>query len=190
MKKIIASLFIIGLMAGIGIGVTRAYFSNEGTNTGNIFAAGTLDLKLSDTDETAQDNIAASWVGSNMAPGGPAVLGSLTLKNTGTIQGNHLEITTGNNCDDPSGDMDKYLEITSLLYDGGSILGTVSNSNGNGWKDLDDLEAAGLDNLTLTDFGNHTLSMEVKLNENIDDNYQGKSCSSIFTFTLNQHSSQ
>lgn len=46
MKKILISLSIIGVVATIAIGVTVALFSDTETSTGNIFVAGTMDLKV------------------------------------------------------------------------------------------------------------------------------------------------
>jgi predicted ribosomally synthesized peptide with SipW-like signal peptide len=46
MKKILASLMVIALVAGlVGAGMS-AYFSDTETSTGNTFTAGTLDLQL------------------------------------------------------------------------------------------------------------------------------------------------
>jgi len=45
-KRIIISLSVIGLVAAIAIGGTIAYFSDTETSTGNLFAAGSIDLKI------------------------------------------------------------------------------------------------------------------------------------------------
>jgi len=46
MKKILISLSIIGAVAAIVSGVTYALFNDTETSTGNIFVAGTMDLKV------------------------------------------------------------------------------------------------------------------------------------------------
>lgn len=46
MKKIILSVSIIAIVATIAIGVTVALFNDTETSAGNIFVAGTLDLKV------------------------------------------------------------------------------------------------------------------------------------------------
>lgn len=46
MKKIIISLAIIGIVSAIGIGATISYFNDTETSSGNIFTAGSLDLKV------------------------------------------------------------------------------------------------------------------------------------------------
>lgn len=55
MKRIIISLSIIGVVAAIGIGATIAYFNDVETSTGNIFTAGTLDLKVDHVKQTYND---------------------------------------------------------------------------------------------------------------------------------------
>ena len=48
-KKLIISLSIIGVVAVAAIGATVAYYNDTETSTGNIFTAGTLDLKVDHT---------------------------------------------------------------------------------------------------------------------------------------------
>jgi len=54
-KKLIISLSIIGVVAAVAIGATYAYFNVTQTSTGNIFTAGTMDLKIDHTLETYND---------------------------------------------------------------------------------------------------------------------------------------
>jgi len=81
-----------------------------------------------------------------------------------------------------------------MSYDGPSILASVPDANGNGIKDLDDLESVsdGMQIGALTDFAplNHTLSMTVQLHSSADISYQGDNISTIFTATLHQNASQ
>jgi len=46
MRKILISLSIIGAVAAVATGVTIALFNDTETSTGNIFTAGTMDLKV------------------------------------------------------------------------------------------------------------------------------------------------
>jgi spore coat-associated protein N len=49
-KKILTSVFMIGLLAfGLGWG-TYSYFSDTETSTGNVFTAGTINIKIGDND--------------------------------------------------------------------------------------------------------------------------------------------
>jgi len=52
MKKIILSLTIISIVAAIAIGGTIAYFNDTETSTGNIFTAGSIDLKVDHVKQT------------------------------------------------------------------------------------------------------------------------------------------
>jgi predicted ribosomally synthesized peptide with SipW-like signal peptide len=45
-KKLLISLSIIGVVAAVAIGATIAYYNDVETSTGNIFVAGTMDLKV------------------------------------------------------------------------------------------------------------------------------------------------
>jgi len=51
-KKILISLSVIGLVAAVAIGGTIAYFNDTETSTGNIFVAGSIDLKVDHLAQT------------------------------------------------------------------------------------------------------------------------------------------
>ena len=51
-KKIIISLGIIGVVTAVVIGGTIAYFNDTETSTGNIFVAGSIDLKVDHLAQT------------------------------------------------------------------------------------------------------------------------------------------
>jgi len=51
-KKIIISLTVIGIVAAIAIGGTIAYFNDTETSSGNIFTAGSIDLKVDHLAQT------------------------------------------------------------------------------------------------------------------------------------------
>jgi predicted ribosomally synthesized peptide with SipW-like signal peptide len=81
-KKILASIFVIGMLAlAMGWG-TYSYFSDTETSSGNKFTAGTLDLKVNGND----DPLVAVITVENVEPGdfGSKVI---TLKNEGTLDG-------------------------------------------------------------------------------------------------------
>ncbi|KKR79431.1 MAG: hypothetical protein UU73_C0002G0066 [Candidatus Daviesbacteria bacterium GW2011_GWA1_41_61] len=189
-KIVLSSASILASLAIISV-ATFAYFSNQGTSNDNVFAAGTLDLKLSDnTPETDQDNVTASFGGTNLAPGA-SVSGQLRLKNTGSIAASHAEVALVNTNSDITNPLDKVLELTTLDYGGVSVLSQVINNNGNGWTDLDDLKSSGLDNLALTDLNtNHNLDLTVTFRSDAGNEYQGDSVDSDWTVTLNQDASQ
>jgi predicted ribosomally synthesized peptide with SipW-like signal peptide len=195
-RKIAASLVSTGIMMSLVVGATFAYFSNSGTSSDNSFSTGTLDLKLTDSNETAQDTVTAS-LGGTLAPGECTGVQTLSVKNTGTVNADHLQVTVANTITDTSNnaspDMDSYLRINSLAYDSSSVVGQIAGSNGNGYADLEDWAADvdGIDNLALTDLNtNHTLSIDVCLDDSAPNSIQEDSVSTTVNVLLNQHSSQ
>jgi hypothetical protein len=68
----------------------------------------------------------------------------------------------------------------------------VTDANGNGIKDLDDLETMELDDLALTDLAvDHPLAMTVRFNPVLTvGEHQGDSATTTLTVTLNQVASQ
>lgn len=74
MKKIIISLSVIGAVAAIVIGATGAFFSDTETSSGNVFTAGTLDLKV--------DHLFASYDG-NQCTGNCVPIGNNLVLNGG-----------------------------------------------------------------------------------------------------------
>lgn len=195
-KRILFSLVSIGTMALLVGSATYAYFSNSGTSTGNTFSTGTLDLKLSDSNETALDSVTASF-GSTLSPGTCTGNQTLSFRNEGTVVANHAEVAIANvvtdTNNDATPDMDSFLRINSLTYDSTDVSGQITDANLNGYKDLSDWEASltALDNLALTDLNvNHSLVMDICLDNTAGNPIQGDSISSTFTVTLNQNSSQ
>lgn len=190
-KKILLSSVSILASLALATGATFAFFSDEGTSNNNVFATGSLDLKLSDdTPETDLDSVTASFGGTALVPG-QAVSGQLRLKNSGTIAANHAEVAVVNTNSDGTNPLDQALELTTLNYDGSSVLSQVANANANGYKDLDDLEASGLDNLALTNLAtNHPLDLTVTFRSDAGNQYQGDNVDSDWTITLNQDASQ
>jgi len=84
-RRILASLLVIAVVAGLVGASTWAYFSDVETSEDNTFTAGTLDLVLSDDNETDQDGVTATWVSpGNWAPG-EEVAATLRMKNVGSI---------------------------------------------------------------------------------------------------------
>ena len=198
-KKLILGLLgilIVGSVVAVG---TRAYFSQQGEVKSNVFSTGTLALKLSDSDEFDSDETTATW---NIVAGGPGdeVSGTVNIKNTGSIVADHIEITAVNTVTESdiapgsTADvaLDTVLEITVLTYDGVDVLSQVTDANGNGIKDLDDLEAVTLDDLALTDLNvDHPLAMTIRFEPVLTvGEHQGDSATTTLTVTLNQHSSQ
>ncbi len=194
-KKIAMSAMSIVTALALAGGATFAFFSDEGTSSDNIFSAGTLDLKLSDdTPETDQDSVTASFGGLALGPNECTTTQQLRVKNSGSVNANHAEIAVANAVTDVPDDsapldMDAYLLLDLFQYDGGNI--SIPDSNLNGFADLDDLEANGVDNLALTDLGpNHNIDLRICLHSTAPNEVQGDSVDSDWTITLNQDASQ
>ncbi len=125
MKKILLSLAVIAIVGVGAIGATKAFFSSTANATGNVFTAGTLNLRIAKDSagtpingwETSQN---ASWNFSNMAPGGTPSVSSVWLKNTGSIDGSSLGITAANT--ESHGGFEKQARITELSLGGSNLL--------------------------------------------------------------------
>lgn len=117
MKKILASFAVIG-MVGAGVaGLTGAYFSDTAASTGNTFSAGTLNLQLTDNNETTPvESVTASFGGANLYPGqdlGTADI--MQLHNSGNVNAHHANLTVSL----PAGygsDLARNLIFTSLRF--------------------------------------------------------------------------
>lgn len=142
MKKILISLLSLILVIGlVGLGVF-AYFSDTETSSGNVFTAGTLDLKVD-----GQDGISQKIYLTNLEPGdtGRSVIG---LKNIGTL-GNYLTLSGGwplaeADGTEPTGfefthdvsanEFASTIHITLMVY--------AVDSNDNGQLDQEEIDAA------------------------------------------------
>jgi spore coat-associated protein N len=211
---ILAVILAVGMVGGV-----FAYFTDAETSTGNVLAAGTLDLKISDEDEHPErDGVSTTWSMTNMIPGvsfcGPKHIACI---NSGTIQGNHLEIRFTNEINDEpdvESDTDKFsdpedlarwIEIIDISYTEAVFTGRLAklwpdghklvDANGNGFLDLDDLtqpaNAAALDNLAPPVLGGQTdFSMTLYFNEGATNDIQGDTLTTTITFILNQSATQ
>jgi len=189
-KKIALSLLsIVSALAIVG-GATFAFFSDSGTSTQNVFSSGTLDLKLSDdTPEIIQDDVTASFGASDLAPGDCTEAQELRLRNSGTVNGNHVDITASNS----DGTFAAFLRIDSLTYDSVDVTGNITENGGDGNSFLDLVDwtndSDGLHNLGLTDLDtDHPLSIVVCLDESAGNSEQGGSDTLNLTATLRQQS--
>lgn len=142
MQKIITSLSIVAIVAGLALGVTGAYFSDVETSTGNTFTAGTLDMALSDWSASilssgpgsqASANGGASFTFGDVAPG-DEVKAVITLDNSGGTIGAEsvlLDVSASNSdntCVEPENhvfggtngcniyDMKDHIFVTGMSY--------------------------------------------------------------------------
>jgi len=209
-KRFLLSMLAIFLVIGLAGTGAFAWFSDTETSTGNTFIAGTFDLKVSDWDQGLGDGVSYTWTMSDMQPGittvGPF---DVVLQNSGSIAANHVEISFSHSINDlpdvesdtnknsTPGEMARWIEITSCTYTGVTLYSTLTNANGNGFLDLEDVtlpaNAAALDNLPPplpNNGGSRTFSMALKFNSGATNDIQGDTLTTTVTFTLNQSSSQ
>lgn len=94
MKRTLTAIALIGIVALLAGAGTYAYFSDTETSTGNIFTAGTMDLKLSHSSTGPwTDGVTATWTLSDMKPGDETALARVFFKNFGSVSSSTMTIT-------------------------------------------------------------------------------------------------
>ncbi len=190
MKKILGLTIAFMLLIGMGGIGTWAYFQDTETVTGNVLAAGTLDLKTNDVDGVTQTLYA-----SNLKPG-DSVSGSITLKNAGTVSGSTLDLVfsyvenddiTPNPPNMTADETAAVIEVTTLDYGGSSLLGSVSDGNSNLYIDIEDLKNADLTGQTGIDASaTKDFTITVQFRGDASHDFQSDGINITITFTLNQ----
>jgi len=190
MKRILGFTVVFILLIGMaGIG-TWAYFSDTETSTANTFSAGTLDLKTDDIDGVSQTLLAT-----NMAPGDTVGPETITLKNAGSVAGSSLDLSfsyvenddSANPADMSADASAAMIELTTLNYDGSSLLGSVSDNNSNSYKDVEDLKNADLSGQSgIAASASKDFEIAVELKSTTDTAFQADGITVRMTFTLNQ----
>ncbi len=129
MKKIIISLAVIGIVAGITLGITGAFWTDQGVSENQSFVSGNLNLRLSNdgTSGSWDDNVTQTWDVQNMTPGGTPYVSTLYMKNNGSVNADYLKFTLKNT--PTPGGMDKKMRITQLDYAGKSLLTGGAGTN-------------------------------------------------------------
>lgn len=207
-RQFLSSAVVTGVTAaGAGAG-TYAYLQDTEESSNNTIAMGTLDLIVSDGDEGFGDGVSGTWTASNMKPG-DTVWGNLSLQNDGSLEADYVELSfdyeetesagpNGSNEADTAPDtadgMAKQFEVITLGYDSGNILRNLSDANGNGRVDVDDLvaseNAGAMDGLTAppaANGGTEALVLELKfVDEPSNNRYQGDTLDITVTMALHQ----
>ncbi|OGO31544.1 MAG: hypothetical protein A2Z29_10740 [Chloroflexi bacterium RBG_16_56_11] len=172
------------------IGVTRSSLVDTEDASGNQAAVGALDLKTNDIDGVSQTLYATS-----MLPGNTIGPSTIQLRNAGSINGSSLDIafsyvendgnpnSVNKNANDTAGTM----EVTTLNYGGSSLLGSVSDANSNGYKDVYDLANAALSGLSgLNVSSTKNFEITVQLRSDTGTDFKADGITLTMTFTLNQ----
>ncbi len=189
MKRILGLTIAFMLLISMGGIGTWAYFQDTETSTGNVLAAGTLDLKTDDADGVTQTLYA-----SNLKPG-DIVPGSIALKNTGSVAGSSVDLvfTYGENDTSPNPSpmtadaTAAVIEVTTLTLEGYDLLGGVSDGNSNLYIDIEDLKNANVSDPTGIDAsGTKAFIITVQLRADTSGDFQYDGINITMTFTLNQ----
>ena len=190
-KKIIGLMISLLLMAGItGIG-TWALFTDVEASSGNVLAAGTLDLKTDD-----QDGVSQTLIATNMRPGDVVGPEMIALYNSGSLAGSSIDISFSYSEDDSipnpvnmsADDTASFFIVTVLKYGGANILPYVDDDNSNGNIDVYDL--ASTSNLTglpgISSEATKDFEIAVQLSEDVTGQYQSDGIDITMTFSLKQ----
>jgi predicted ribosomally synthesized peptide with SipW-like signal peptide len=192
LSLVLTGILALCLLAGIA-GGTWAYFSDTEASSNNQLVSGTLDLKTNDAD-----GVTRSLQATNMKPGDSVGPATIHLKNTGSLDGSTLSIAFNyTECDGtnpPAYPVNKtadetaaVIEVLTLSYGGSDLLGSVSDSNNNGYKDVQDLKNASLSGLAGIAAGaTKDFIITVKLKESAGNDFQADGIDMSITFTLNQ----
>jgi len=189
-KTIISLVFMALLVVGAAGIATWALFTDTEESTDNQLVAGSLDLRTDDADGVTQTLYATS-----MAPGDTVGPATIVLSNAGTMNGSSLDLSFSyvendggsNEVDMTADEMAAMIEVTTLSYDGSSILGSVSDSNANGYVDVQDLTTADLSGQSgLTTVETKDYVIAVQFRSDVGNDYQGDGITMTMTFVLNQ----
>jgi spore coat-associated protein N len=211
------TIIAVAILAMVGVG-TWAYFSDTEQSTANTFTAGTLDLKLSDANETDQDGVSASFSSSNFKPGDSVGPSTITLKNVGTIAAHHVDIKFTNVVTNYSlaaqvatdtGDVDitdvsTQIEVTYLYYGTTNLLAQsggyfinhdidVADGNSDGRLMLSEINNAIIRNMTppvVNSGATKALVITLFMDSSVTNGVQGDQVVVTITFGLFQDASQ
>jgi spore coat-associated protein N len=193
MKKafglMLAGLSILCLISGTIAG-TWARFLDTETSTGNHLTAGTIDLKTNNADGVTQ-TLYATILKPNVSVG-PS---TITLRNAGTTAAATLDIAfsyvesdgSSNTVNMSADSTAAIIEVTTLTYNSSSLLTSISDSNFNGYNDIQDVKNGNLTGRSgLAAAASKDFVVTVKMRDGISNNYQADGIIITMTFTLKQ----
>ncbi len=183
--RMLLSLTIVGIAsATAGIGV-YAFFTDSAESIDNLLDGAIVNLEIDGADA-----ITAFISGNDVLPG-ECVSGSTTLTNVGTRTGSVLDLDIAIDYvmdlgSDSTGNMAAFLELTTLTYDGTAL--ALTDSNSNGFQDLEDWDASNAPSRDLTDPGTagKDLALEICLHTSAGDDLHGDSVTFDVDFMLGQ----
>ena len=203
-KWILVALMAIGLSAAIVGSISTALFTDTAQIQSSTFATGTIDIDLSDSNETDADNLTTSDITfSAMAPGDQVQpTGGITVRNNGTLDLRYALYVAAtdpdtNNLKDELEITIKGIDVTVPAtpcddFDGASIYPATTNFDGAAaagtFVSLFGSETAGADagDRPLTAAASEVLCFRVKLPTTAPNSVQNSTTTLTFEFRAEQ----
>ncbi len=185
---LLALTLLLAITSTTGSGF--AYFNDSEGASSNGLSASTLDLKTNDADGVTQ-----TLFNMSLEPGDTVGPATVQLRNAGSINGTTLDLAFSyTESDDAANSVNKsadetaaMMEVTTLNYDGASLLGNVPDANTNGYRDLQDLKNANLSGRSGLNTGaTKAFEIAVCLRTETGMDFRNDGISLTATFTLNQ----
>jgi len=187
MRKILTSLMIIAVVAVLITAGAMAVFTDQQTNTDNVFTTGTVTLGI--------DPATAMFTVSDMAPG-DVVYGGLNVTNDGSLELRYAMTTTA----DDTSTLDEQLDLTidvvtddgddDVWYTADDGVGELNIYGSNGVLSSaffgDPVTGNQTGDRTLASLASERLRFTATLPLDTDDTYQGANCTVAFVFDAEQ----
>jgi len=190
MKKVLG-LSLAGLIVlCLTIGGAWAYLVDTERSSNNQVTAGTLDLLTNNVNGVTQ-----TLYGLILKPNNTVGPASIALKNAGSLNGATLDISFNYTESDGSPNAVNMtadqtaaiIEVMILQYDWEDLLPLISDTNGNGYKDVEDLKNSHLTGLSgLNPSASKIFAISVKMRDGISNDFQADGIDITMTFLLNQ----
>jgi len=188
LKKIAATVAIVGVLAGLGTFGALSVFTSTATVPDNAFTTGTVEISTS-SDDTALITY------TNMAPGDKATE-PLTVTNEGSLELRYAVTSLATNLDSKGlrSQLDLTIKsgVTTCDNDGFDADGTVRYGPADLGGDPainvigDPAQGFQTGDRTLTASGNEVLCFQVSLPSGTGDAYQDATTTATFTFKAEQ----
>ena len=194
LKKLTVVAVLIALVGVAANSGTLAVFTDAAPSNNNTFTTGTLDLKLSDNNETDLDSVSTSVTFTAMAPG-DTVTDRIVPKNTGSLALRYAISSSATNAD--SKGLKDQLVLTIKTIDvttpgipcdnfDGTQLYTGDTDSTAGKLVGDNTQGAQAGDRILAAAASETLCFRVNLPLNTGNTFQNATTTVTFTFDAEQ----
>ena len=197
LKKLTVVAVLVALVGVAANSGTLAVFTDAAPSNNNTFTTGTLDLKLSDNNETDLDSVSTSVTFTAMAPG-DTVTDRIVPKNTGSLALRYAISASATNAD--SKGLKDQLVLTIKTIDvttpgipcdnfDGTQLYTGDTDSTAGKLVGDNTQGAQAGDRTLAAAASETLCFRVNFPLSTGNTFQNATTTVTFTFDAEQTSS-